>query len=84
MQKPIEHSENKITMQSCLFENEIGLEVLQLSVEQISILQKYEGKKLRPVGEFLILPLLFGILAGHTFSECWTGALQVKPRFKML
>ena len=41
----IEHSKNKVIMQSRLFENEIGPEVLQSSVSQTCPLQEYQRYK---------------------------------------
>ena len=44
-QQPIERSENKVIVQSGLFENEIGPGVLQSSVQQIRPFQEYQMHK---------------------------------------
>ena len=72
----IEHSE-KINYAICAVRNEIGPGVLQSSVRQTYILQIYISEKAREtLKEKPCCP------SGYTLVECWTGALQVQPRFR--
>ena len=69
-------------MQSRLFENEIGRGVFQSSVQQTRSLEEYQ--KYEPCARPYVsgLSLLCEIFANCMLVECWTGVLQVKPRFR--
>ena len=75
----IEHSENKIITCS---ESEVGPEMLQSGVQQTYNLQIIHRMKTEKTNYQLHIVYVFGILAALMFVERWTGALQVRSRFK--
>ena len=79
----IEHSGNKIIVQSGMFENEIGPVMLQSSVRQTQVLQEYQRHKPRATDYVSLLSVLCEMFADFTFVEYWTVALQVQPRCEM-
>ena len=59
----IEHSENRITVQSWLTENEIGPGVLQSSIQKTCVLQEIQRHKAKTTDYTSILSFMSGILA---------------------
>ena len=78
----IGRSENKIIMQSKLFENETGLGVLQSRVQQTQALEEHQKHKPCTTDYVSIRSMLCEIFADCMFVERYTGALQVQPRFQ--
>ena len=66
----IEHSENKIIVQSSLFENEIGPGVLKSNVQKTGALQYRQRNKAEITEYVSILSFLSGIV-----MVCLTGAI---------
>ena len=75
----IEHSENKIY--TC-FENEVGPEMLQSSVQEAYILQIIHRIRTETTHNQLHMVCAFGILAARGF-EPGTRALHVNFRFQV-
>ena len=74
-QSLIKHSENRIIIQSVMFENEIGPGVLQSSVRQTRVLQEYQRHKPRPADYVPILSMLCEMFGNFMFAEYLNGAL---------
>ena len=64
-----DHSENKIIVQSGLFENEIGPGVLMSSVQKTCVLQEHQRHKAEATEYVSILSFSSGILAGKYFIK---------------
>ena len=70
----MEPSENKVFMQSGLFENEIERGVLRSSVQQARALHEYQKHKPCTTHYVSVLSLIYEILSDCTLVERWTGA----------
>ena len=79
----IEHSENRITFQSGMFENEIGLGVLQSSVQQARVLLEYQMQEPHAT-DYMHVDSVCVVrnFADYMFVDYWTKAPQVQPRFR--
>ena len=80
MRSSIEHSENKIVVQSGLFKTEIGPGLLKSSVQKKCILQERQRYKAEATEYVLILSFFSGVLAG----KCLLNARLERSRSSLV